>query len=137
MKCIGAEDPPCRRCRKTGSLCEFVPRANAAISLDSPVNSAFPANACSESWRGDIARRVKDTEDRINYLLSIASDQSLKFIDSTTSPTDTTTPPIPFDHNDPFSGMLVAVEKVRLDQDKDRRTGQAWDRGILVSLWSR
>ena len=28
MKCIGALDPPCRRCRLVGAICEFVPRAN-------------------------------------------------------------------------------------------------------------
>ncbi|KAL7418650.1 hypothetical protein Q5752_006333 [Cryptotrichosporon argae] len=59
MRCIGASDPPCRRCRRTKSLCEFVPRANAAAPR-SPV--PYPSHSCTEIWRGDVSARLKALE---------------------------------------------------------------------------
>ncbi|KAL1408851.1 hypothetical protein Q8F55_005665 [Vanrija albida] len=59
MRCIGALDPPCRRCRRTGATCEFVARRNAAVPL-SP--GPYPSHTCTELWRNDVTERLKTLE---------------------------------------------------------------------------
>lgn len=59
MRCIGALDPPCRRCRRTGATCEFVARRNAAVPL-SP--GPYPSHTCTELWRNDVTERLKALE---------------------------------------------------------------------------
>ncbi|WWD16289.1 hypothetical protein CI109_100715 [Kwoniella shandongensis] len=82
MKCIGASDPPCRRCRITKSLCEFVPRVNAAVPL-SPI--PYPSHTCTEIWRNEVNKRVKDLEETNLKLQSMVNRLLRKEDDGVTS----------------------------------------------------
>lgn len=49
----------CRRCRRTGATCDFVPRANAARPW-SP--GPYPSHTCTELWRSEVNQRLKALE---------------------------------------------------------------------------
>lgn len=71
MRCVGAADPPCKRCRRTGALCEFVPRANAAHP-DSP--ETYSSAALGDAWRQGVETRLKQLEEA-NYRLQAVVDR--------------------------------------------------------------
>ena len=59
MRCVGAGTPPCRRCARTSTLCEFVPRANAALP-DDP--KTYTPDWGLGVWKNDVERRLVQLE---------------------------------------------------------------------------
>ena len=59
MRCVGAGTPPCRRCARTSTLCEFVPRANAA-QPDDP--KTYTPDWGLGVWKNDVERRLVQLE---------------------------------------------------------------------------
>ncbi|PYH97060.1 hypothetical protein BO71DRAFT_396502 [Aspergillus ellipticus CBS 707.79] len=59
MKCVMEENNICRRCRRSGLPCLFVPRANAATLPDGMMG--WP----EDDFKGDVLRRLRIIEDKV------------------------------------------------------------------------
>lgn len=76
MKCIIEGNDSCRRCRRSGLPCIFVPRANAATLPDSV--AAFT----DADFKTDVLRRLKVLEDTLGISIpELASSQSTNLDD--------------------------------------------------------
>ncbi|ORY25542.1 hypothetical protein BCR39DRAFT_590107 [Naematelia encephala] len=135
MRCIGAHDPPCHRCRRVGVLCEFVPRANArAAPSFSP--TPFPAHSCSEVWRGDVSTRIaslEKTNARLCQMVERLMGGSKQ--DVTTVPSQLpalTHFPAPLNDR---AGLWQALEELRAELPSTLATNEAWKEPNVSVLW--
>ncbi|PWY90978.1 hypothetical protein BO70DRAFT_368173 [Aspergillus heteromorphus CBS 117.55] len=68
MKCVMEDTDRCRRCRRSGLPCVFVPRANAATLPD------VMRNWSEDEFKGDVLRRLRIIEERMG-LAAVVDDQ--------------------------------------------------------------
>ncbi|KAK8869445.1 hypothetical protein IAR55_000009 [Kwoniella newhampshirensis] len=164
MKCIGASDPPCRRCRITNSLCDFVPRANAAIPL-SP--NRYPSHTCTEIWRNEVNKKVRDLEEGNLKLQSVVQDLLSRLENGTTrddqlpsgvSSSYTTDTTIRHNHDEQggsnvlndsvemgsgesnsgieSSGVWSAIEALKDELSTSLAQHAAWESETITKLWT-
>lgn len=142
----------CRRCRRTGATCDFVPRANAARPW-SP--GPYPAHTCTELWRGDVTSRIKQLEAaqaRFEALVSQLQGGGLSDLqdglkngtvgldlhfspdgsdthDSQHGSETTDSPPTQ------SSGVLQAVERLKRELPAHLASNPAWSPAVVGQLW--
>lgn len=74
MRCRIENEEICRRCKRSGLRCVFVPRANAAKGWDSREPDPSQAPSTGEKTISDILQRIKAIEEHIG--IDFANEQS-------------------------------------------------------------
>ncbi|BEJ12169.1 hypothetical protein CspHIS471_0206290 [Cutaneotrichosporon sp. HIS471] len=134
MKCIGATDPPCRRCRRTGATCDFIPRANAARPW-SP--GPYPSLTCTELWRNEVNNRLKALE---------TANARLEALVAGREQVSTAEPAPPFKDrldlelergsSEPqFTGVLSALERLKQELPAHLARDEAWAPQTVTRLF--
>lgn len=137
----------CRRCRRTGASCDFIPRANAARPW-SP--GPYPSHTCTELWRSQVTQRLKQLEAanaRFEALFQqLAKNGTLSGINPGPTPTDTTAdqPSIAGPAREEgeavrtegdYQGVLQAIERLKDELPSHIAADEAWSPAVVCPIW--
>lgn len=124
MKCIIEGNDSCRRCRRSGLPCIFVPRANAATLPESV------AGFTDADFKTDVLRRLRVLEDSLGIsALEVPSSQSTSLDDGGLRHDE--------EHSAEFSSLGALWEATEILQSSAPSSvpRSIWHKGIIKELW--